>query len=121
MMERRPILRIEMTVKGNTTNKVADKADNYVVSLKSDDGTLLVGMKEAKATLKIKAEDDVAFFNFPVEGKYVIELYSKTRSVVFPPDKTKQNPLATDGKVNDAFATVSSDEEIPEEIEENSG
>jgi hypothetical protein len=82
-----------MTVKTNTTKKAVDKADTFGVSLKSNDGTLFLGMKEATATLAIKSEDDVLHFNFPTEQEFVLEIYPRSFSEPLPRIQTQQTPL----------------------------
>ncbi len=94
MPERKPLLKIDVTVKQHTINKVPDKADTFAVGLKSNDGTLIIGMKEAKAKLSIKAEDDVLHYNFPNDEEFTIEIYSKRHSEALPPQPpTLQEPL----------------------------
>jgi hypothetical protein len=117
LSDRRPILRIEMTVKGHTTNELSDKADNYAVALKSDDGTLAVGMKEAKAKLSIKAEDDILHFNFPVNDKYVVEIYPKRRSAIPPQVHTEQTPLPEEDSVKNALTEEEPESDEPEDEE----
>jgi hypothetical protein len=121
MSERKALLRISMTVKTNTTTRTSDKVPTFVVGMKSDGGTLAIGMKEAKAQLKIKAEDDIAFYNFPIDGEYIIEVYPKTRNIITVPQApTVQTPLPSEEpQITEATATVpeGAEEEIHAEAQ----
>lgn len=115
MMEfkRKPILKLEMFVKKNTTSREADKVDSFNTSLKSF-AEFLIGNRAAKASLTIKAEDDVLHYNFPAEGEYIVEIYPKYVSEPNVVPATQQVPLAdNEGKVNETFAEApSSGEEV---------
>lgn len=89
-LERNPILEIEMTVKTNTVKKQTEKLDAFGVSMKSNQGTLKVGLEDASATLTIKAAQDILHYNFPTDGEYVIKIYPKRLSEPQPVDRTQQ-------------------------------
>lgn len=88
--ERKPIIEIEMTVKTNTVKKQTEKLDAFGVSMKSDPGSLTIGMKEASAALTIKGADDILHYNFPTDGEYVVRIYPKRLSEPQPLDRTQQ-------------------------------
>jgi hypothetical protein len=89
MPERIPILKIPFIVEGHVTNENKDKADQYVVTLKSPDKQFKVGTEDAKAQLKIKALDDVVKELLPLYGAFCIEVYSVMKGV---PEQVKTKP-----------------------------
>ena len=80
MSDRKPILTIRFVVETHTTTEDKEKADQYVVVMKTPDKSLKIGVDEAKAVLKIKALDDIVKYNFPLYGEFVCEIYVKTHS-----------------------------------------
>jgi hypothetical protein len=62
--------------------------------MKSDQGTLTIGMREATATLSIKGEDDVLHYNFPTDNEFVILIYPKRLSESQPQDRTQQTAFS---------------------------
>jgi len=95
-LEKKPILKIEMTVKTNTIKRQTDKADVFGINMKSDQGTLQIGMKEATANLTIKSADDILHFNFPTDDEFVVLIYPKRRSEREPQDHTQQTAFSTE-------------------------
>ena len=85
-----------MTVKTNTSKRQADKPDAFGVSMKSDQGSLTVGMREATATLSIKGADDVLHFNFPTDEEFVVLIYPKRLSERQPQERTQQTAFSTE-------------------------
>lgn len=107
--KRKPILKLEMFVKKNTTSHEAGKNDSFNTSLKSF-ADFLIGNRAAKASLTIKAEDDILHFNFPAEGEYLVEIYPKHVSETNIVPQTQQIPLNSD---DTTFAEMpSSGEEV---------
>jgi hypothetical protein len=99
MPERIPVLKIPFIVEGHLTKEDKDKADQYVVTLKSPDMQFKVGAEDAKAQLKIKALDDVAKELLPLYGEFVCEVYGVMRGI---PEQPRTKPTTLDRQSKEA-------------------
>jgi hypothetical protein len=69
--------------------------------------------------LSLKLDDPLHLASFEINQEFTVKI-SKGEQVPLFTSNHPATPLATDGKVNEAFADVPSDEEIPSESSEES-
>lgn len=98
--ERKPLLSIPMRVTAHNTNEVSDRDDTFIVSFKSLDGSLSIGLRDAAAVMRIKAADDIVKHNFPMDMEFTVEIHEKVRSEPIP--KPQSTPTTLDSTTDPA-------------------
>jgi hypothetical protein len=74
---------------------------------------------EAGEKMSLKLENSLQLAYFEINQEFTVKIGKGEQTPLFTSNHPA-TPLATDGKVNEAFADVPSDEEIPEEEKEES-